>query len=238
LVFVSFPKVSDTEFVSILDQVHPGAIVELRKVPRFDFGRLNRRTAFEYFRRNGSRYVDLIADATEQDDQLVEKVREILSDRSARVSPLMFLVSGNDHLSSLTGTILNCLKVSGEQWNICYLPHHGQNVSFDSRDGAMPQGAATNVWDLPNRGLSLCIPSQPVFATVNFDSVRGRDPKQPSTESSFPPISHYVTLVRIAATQAKPLSFLPWEEEYLDEDYARMLYDRTQLAAVRAWPRY
>src|SRR5580765_8003789 len=85
LVFVSFPEVSEDEFVSALNSLHPRVIIELRKAPRFDIGKLNRQVAFECFQRIGSSYFDLIAEysAEEKNEQTVfTKLQKIVREHS------------------------------------------------------------------------------------------------------------------------------------------------------------
>jgi hypothetical protein len=59
LIFVFFPDVTEDEFEKVLQFGKPGVVVELRNTPRFDIGRLNRHTVFNYFDRGHSRYLDL-----------------------------------------------------------------------------------------------------------------------------------------------------------------------------------
>lgn len=60
LVLVDITDASEQEFREILERVRPNVVIELRTVPRFDFGRLNRRLAFRMFEEMGARYHDLI----------------------------------------------------------------------------------------------------------------------------------------------------------------------------------
>jgi hypothetical protein len=60
LVLVDLTNASEAEFLHVLEQVRPDVVIELRKVPRFDFGRLNRKIAFRMFDEMRVRYHDLI----------------------------------------------------------------------------------------------------------------------------------------------------------------------------------
>jgi hypothetical protein len=60
LVLVDLTNASEVEFLQILEEVRPDAVIELRKVPRFDFGRLNRKIVFRMFDAMKARYHDLI----------------------------------------------------------------------------------------------------------------------------------------------------------------------------------
>ncbi len=46
LIFVSFPGVTDEDFKMVIEHAMPGIILELRPVPRFDIGKMNRRLVF------------------------------------------------------------------------------------------------------------------------------------------------------------------------------------------------
>lgn len=60
MVLVDITNVSEREFLDILERVAPDVVVELRTVPRFDFGRLNRKSVFRLFTEMKARYYDLI----------------------------------------------------------------------------------------------------------------------------------------------------------------------------------
>ena len=49
VIFVCFPNVEEREFVSLLENARPSFVIDIRIVPRFDVGRLNRERAFGLF---------------------------------------------------------------------------------------------------------------------------------------------------------------------------------------------
>ncbi len=53
------PAVSDDEFALTVKALAPAQILDLRAVPAFNVGRLNRHLAFELFESQGSAYVDV-----------------------------------------------------------------------------------------------------------------------------------------------------------------------------------
>ena len=59
LLFVNFEEVSESDFKAILSGARPKFLFDLRRVPRFDLGGLNRRQAFSLFSKAGTRYLDL-----------------------------------------------------------------------------------------------------------------------------------------------------------------------------------
>lgn len=61
MVFVSMSRISDSDFENALELARPTDVLDCRKYPRFDFGRMNRRSAFEMFDEMSAVYVDVYA---------------------------------------------------------------------------------------------------------------------------------------------------------------------------------
>lgn len=59
LMFVDFTAVDEAEFLSLIISSKPTHIIDLRVVPRFDIGALNRKLVFSIFEKAGARYYDL-----------------------------------------------------------------------------------------------------------------------------------------------------------------------------------
>lgn len=125
VVFVCFPDVTEGEFVAALEQTNPAVVVELRKAPRFDVGKMNRNLAFEIFRRQGSLYIDLNIDNGHSDDQLLSRIREIIATYKQERRSIMFLVSAapGKH-SPLSDSVVQCFKGTDETWEIYQVPQH------------------------------------------------------------------------------------------------------------------
>jgi hypothetical protein len=79
LVFVHFDRVSEADFLSLLTGCRPRYVIDLRRVPRFDVGGLNRRLVFSLFSQTSSQYVDLSG-------QL-----RITAERDARLNPALLV---------------------------------------------------------------------------------------------------------------------------------------------------
>lgn len=62
LVLAHVTNVPEQSFLWLLAETKPDTIVDLRIVPRFDFGRLNRKAAFRLFAEMSARYYDLTHD--------------------------------------------------------------------------------------------------------------------------------------------------------------------------------
>ena len=59
LIFLDFASVDEAEFLSLLISSKPTHIVDVRVVPRFDIGNLNRKLVFSVFKSAGAAYHDL-----------------------------------------------------------------------------------------------------------------------------------------------------------------------------------
>lgn len=62
IVLAHITNVSEQAFLWLLQEAKPDTIVDLRTIPRFDFGRLNRKAAFRLFEEMAARYVDFAHD--------------------------------------------------------------------------------------------------------------------------------------------------------------------------------
>jgi hypothetical protein len=123
VVFVCFPDVTEGEFVAALEQTKPAVVVELRKAPRFDVGKMNRHLAFEMFRRQGSLYIDLNWDNKHSDEQLLSRIRKTIVSNQQTGRPIMFLVSvAQGQCSPLSESIVECFKGTDETWEIHQVP--------------------------------------------------------------------------------------------------------------------
>lgn len=129
--FVSLPDVDHNEFVQLLQNSGPAVIVELRKIPRFDIGPLNRRSIFDLFREQGDIYLDFGTDQFEQSNphDMASGIQKALQNHLAKQRPILFLTSSSQNSPSLAKSILDWLKKSSEPWEIYEVPHHGSQIA-------------------------------------------------------------------------------------------------------------
>lgn len=109
LIFIDFPSIDEAEFLSLLISSKPKRILDLRVVPRFDIGSLNRKLVFGVFRNTGSIYHDLGAiigpsqmrQAAGRPRVLAKTVREQIfrTDREVE-GPIAVLVDTRDAIPS------------------------------------------------------------------------------------------------------------------------------------------
>jgi hypothetical protein len=97
LIFVVFPLVNEEDLTKPLEIARPCTVLELRRSPRFDIGRLNRRLAFEWFEAIHSKYYDLppmLSSGDKSSRHPVELVAHFLKESGTNVSgPVMILLS-------------------------------------------------------------------------------------------------------------------------------------------------
>lgn len=77
LVFVNFEGVTEADFLALLTTGRPRYVIDIRRVPRFDVGTLNRKLVFSLFSQISAHYIDLSG-------QL-----RITSERDARLNPAL-----------------------------------------------------------------------------------------------------------------------------------------------------
>lgn len=97
LIFVVFPLANEEDFTRPLEFARPSAILELRRSPRFDVGRLNRQLAFQWFEATHSKYYDLspmLSSGDSSSADPVELVGMFLRSTGNQVhGPVMILLS-------------------------------------------------------------------------------------------------------------------------------------------------
>ncbi len=118
VVFVCFPDVEEREFVSLLQNARPSFVIDLRIVPRFDVGRLNRDRAFDLFESMNTRYIDLtgilMSGATRED--VMQSFDELLSRSSFNLCrPVIFLLSRPESSLATDTEVLHAMAASGKQ---------------------------------------------------------------------------------------------------------------------------
>lgn len=129
--FVSLPDVDHNEFVQLLKNSAPAVIVELRKIPRFDIGPLNRRSIFDLFRQQGDIYLDFGTDQFEKlnPHDMASSIENGLQSYLTKQRPILFLTSSSQNPPALSKSILDWLRKSGEPWEIHEVPHHSSQVA-------------------------------------------------------------------------------------------------------------
>ena len=127
LIFVSLPDVDHRDFVSLLESAGPAIVVELREIPRFDIGPLNRQSIFDLFRQQGDVYLDFGTGEFDgsSPDGLPVRVQKALQRYVELQRPFLFLTSSAQEPPSFSKSIFKWLQTTKEPWEIYEVPHHG-----------------------------------------------------------------------------------------------------------------
>jgi len=101
-VFIDFDRVTESEFQTILNAARPKFLFDLRYVPRFNLGSLNRRSAFALFTAAGTKYIDLSSQIDELSrsgkDTAPASIAQLIFDStqfSFATGPVAFIVEGS-----------------------------------------------------------------------------------------------------------------------------------------------
>jgi hypothetical protein len=118
VVFVCFPDIQEREFVALLQDAKPSFVIDLRVVPRFDVGRMNRDRVFDLFEAQHIRYVDLtgilVSGASHKD--VMQAFTDLLSSSTFDLlRPVVFLLSRPETSVATDSEVLSALAASGKQ---------------------------------------------------------------------------------------------------------------------------
>jgi hypothetical protein len=114
LIFVYFPEVTEDEFRKALEFSKPSAVFELRNTPRFDIGKLNRKTVFQYFDRQHTKYVDVTSCTPKDgsDVSVLDEVADVFKNDCLRLDrPVMFLLNSYNAPSGFSRQIIELVSV-------------------------------------------------------------------------------------------------------------------------------
>lgn len=123
IVFVTFSRISDSEFVETLNAVRPHVVVDIRRFPRFDNGKLNRAAAFEYFEKTHAKYVDMLWSYDSSAEEFI--AHPVLSpDLVAINGPVMVLLEAKQCQPEIVDTVTRQITTrSNHQWDVIGVPN-------------------------------------------------------------------------------------------------------------------
>lgn len=115
VVFVQFSRVGDEAFVELLRLAQPSFVFDLRIVPRFDLGHLNRRMAFALFEEIRATYVDAATPLMmgEQRENAVQRLKDTVA-KVDPCRPLVFLFGSDKGSIASDDEVLNILASVGK----------------------------------------------------------------------------------------------------------------------------
>jgi hypothetical protein len=130
LLFVNFEDVSENDFKTVLSGARPKFLFDIRRVPRFDLGSLNRKQAFAMFSKLRTRYVELTgrlniaAGATGNLDPplLASLILDSLNQSDIQ-GPLAFLVDSQEFDEANISRLIGALPTrEASPWDVLRVP--------------------------------------------------------------------------------------------------------------------
>jgi hypothetical protein len=121
VVFAFFPELAESTFIDLIRCSCAGVVLDLRRVPRFDIGKLDREEAFRLFASAATTYVDAAASVSGRNvtEELAEKIREAVGLTSG---PLVFLFGREDSSLASRSEIIDALEHTGRPFEIIPVP--------------------------------------------------------------------------------------------------------------------
>lgn len=113
LIFVYFPEVTEDEFRNALEFSKPSVVLELRTTPRFDIGRLDRKTVFQCFDRDHVKYLDLTSwgNNDRRHSDLLDEIADAFKNDNIRFErPVMFLLNSFKDPRGLSTQIIDLVS--------------------------------------------------------------------------------------------------------------------------------
>lgn len=139
LAFIEFARISESDFLTFVTSGRPKFVFDLRRVPRFDIGNLNRRLVFSLFTQSSTRYVDLsgrLGAKSERDARLdprpvVDHLLKSGRGNTAPFGPIGFLVDHPQFQESYISDLVEALpSAPGDGWDVLRIPAPEQTASL------------------------------------------------------------------------------------------------------------
>jgi hypothetical protein len=133
LLFVNFEEINENDFTTVLSGARPKFLFDIRRVPRFDLGSLNRKQAFALFSMIKTRYIDLSVrvnhaeEATGEIDPVIfAKLIMDSSNLTTLQGPLAFLVDAQNFDESNISRLIGAVPSYGTSpWDVLRVPIYG-----------------------------------------------------------------------------------------------------------------
>ncbi|MFK4652608.1 hypothetical protein ABIF97_002542 [Bradyrhizobium japonicum] len=127
IVIVDCEHVTDHELVTTLTGSKPKQVFDIRRVPRFDIGRLTRRAAFEAFQEAGAHYIDLTSihrqNKLSPSPEAIGKAMNDALSFSSKDGAIAILVENSQFSEEYITTLLDALPSENEEpWDVFRVP--------------------------------------------------------------------------------------------------------------------
>lgn len=142
LVFINLDTASEDDFISVLNSARPKFVIDLRTIPRFDIGSLNRKAVFAAFQQSSSIYFDVPghlevkepADARLNPSLLIDYLsKEIWGGQPAIEGPIAFLVDSQKFSESYIKPLAEVVPApTDDGWDVLGIPALATGPSTNS----------------------------------------------------------------------------------------------------------
>ncbi|WP_083991981.1 toll/interleukin-1 receptor domain-containing protein [Bradyrhizobium embrapense] len=149
-IFIGVDQTTEADFATAISSSRPRAVIDIRKVPRFDLGSLNRRRVFALFTSSGTQYFDVSGKMSQQAPR--EMADRILSSRGDAPieGPLAFLVDSDQLAEDYISSLLEALPGLTQPWDVLRVPTIESPPQLERRvifiSHANPQDNAFATW--------------------------------------------------------------------------------------------
>ena len=126
VLFINFDSITESDFQASIEGARPRYLIDLRRVPRFDLGKLNRRQAFALFAGSKVQYLDLSGRIERSDKLDAGRLLKLALDYTHEVfltGPIAFLVDAAQFDEASVGAIIEALpSAKPATWDVLRLP--------------------------------------------------------------------------------------------------------------------
>lgn len=149
LVFIDLEKAAEEDFLTVLVAAKPRFMIDLRLVPRFDIGSMNRKLVFSLFVKSNTQYFDVSGrlgvsdrrDARLNPHVLADHLRSMVFRSSGNIEgPIGFLVDRTQFEEAYVHQMMGALSPASDKgWEILKVPYGAPQGEASQTGGVKPQ---------------------------------------------------------------------------------------------------
>lgn len=134
LVYIDFDRLDETEFRTLLSSLRPLSVLDLRRVPRFDLGSLNRRSVFQLFKEVALNYHDysrpISRFLTNHHEDAFRELAAAIKQTDALAGPIFLLFESGPEMESLFFELAQRLPSPDNLgWDLYFHPTKNPNAA-------------------------------------------------------------------------------------------------------------
>jgi hypothetical protein len=124
-VFTCIPNIEDSTFIDLIKCADESTILDLRRVPRFDIGRLDRTRAFQLFENAQATYIDATSPPTSgaREEDVAQRVTTRICELIDNVRGTLIFLFGKNETSLLSmKDVLAILENTDRKFEVINIP--------------------------------------------------------------------------------------------------------------------